>query len=376
MANGSEPQKFRKIVFALAELFNIENHGDINHLARKVRIHRDTLKRYVENTCVFVRMDHLTRLCDFAVKNSNIDPSMLPAALFKYLPSEIWPLLTERDSIEISMGMRMGESFKDPLVALADALLKDSVSDGMNARTKKSPAGREHYILAPDRKGYIAPETLKQVAEIYAAFQRNKANRALVCLGSMKSNPLIEHLLAGYLRYGERFVSEDHVDLPKQRSSPVYFLYRRHDPHPDSAWGGRRLSQEMPGDGPGIYYEDAHGDWIHCPCNDDEDAALVFYRLCQGTGELEMILGGFSSYASRALARLLDEDDLHRIWEPVYSHRGVDLGIYVVRFEKADSDTSRAPHFVSPKSYEVIGLDKQTIARRFRTRPAATTLPR
>ena len=363
-------KRARKVVFALDELLDIKGHGDIYELARTLGIHRETLKGYVENTCKLIRMRHLSTLCDYALANSSVDASMLPAALFKYLPDDIWPMLTERDSVEIGMGMRMGESFKDPLVALADSVLKDCITDGMNSRTKNSPAGREHYILAPDRNGTITSETKRRVKEIYSAFHRRKAKKALVCLGSMKSNPLIEHVLSGYLKKGKPFSSEDGVESPKQRSSPIYFLYREKDPTAPSAWGGRRLSSEIEGEGPGIHYEDKFGEWQYCPCNDDEDAALVFYRVCNSTNESELILGGFSSYASHALAWLLRKDQLYRQWEPVYSHQGVQIGAYVIRFTKADNDTSYAPDFTPPKHFEVIALDKDVVRRRFRVRPA------
>ena len=63
-------------------------------------------------------------------------------------------------------------------------------------------------------------------------------DRALVCLGSVKSNPVVELVLAE-LFHCEPFVSQDEVNDPRERNCPIFMRLRDNDPHPASCSVGR-----------------------------------------------------------------------------------------------------------------------------------------
>jgi hypothetical protein len=86
-------------------------------------------------------------------------------------------------------------------------------------------------------------------------------------------------------------------------------------------------------DVPGICFEGKGGRWKCCPCNDDEDAAFVFYSYRPPDGVLEAIMGGYSSRATYSLARALADGDLApQMWPPSFDLQHRQVGAFVIRF--------------------------------------------
>ena len=76
----------------------------------------------------------------------------------------------------------------------------------------------------------------------------------MICLGSIKSNPVAELILAE--AFGcEPFQSADELEHAHERACPIFLRYRADDPHPPSCSGGLRLSRHQDSPSPGLYYE-------------------------------------------------------------------------------------------------------------------------
>ena len=114
---------------------------------------------------------------------------------------------------------------------------------------------------------------------------------------------------------------------------PFYLRYRDNDPQTASCVGGLQLSKGNSDQKPGIYYEDAKGDWIQCSAaGAKEEVAFVFYVHRESQGRLEMVMGGFSGKATRLLARAL-ATRAEDFWPPQYEAQGIQVGAFIVQFD-------------------------------------------
>jgi hypothetical protein len=155
-------------------------------------------------------------------------------------------------------------------------------------------------------------------------------DRALVGLGSVKSNPVVEHIVAN-LFHTEPFVSQDGIDDPTQRNSPFFLRFRADDPQFASCCGGSDLSAKMPSNAPGIYFETPSG-WKVCKWADKKrDAAFVVYVHRESQGRLELAMGGYSGRGTRLLARVL-ASRAEELWPPVYEGHGLRVGAFILEF--------------------------------------------
>ena len=174
-------------------------------------------------------------------------------------------------------------------------------------------------------------EVSRRARMVYNEFSDSKGDKALVGIGSTKSNPVVEIVLSRAFNC-DAFVSEDTVEQSTQRSLPFFLRYRDNDPHPPSCMAGMNLSKAESNLKEGIYYEDAQGKWIRCGSdNPKEDVAFVFYIHRESQGRLEMVLGGFSGRATQLLARAL-ATRAEDFWPPIYSMQGIQVGAFVVKF--------------------------------------------
>ena len=172
--------------------------------------------------------------------------------------------------------------------------------------------------------------------DVYEEFGEIAGDKALVCLGSVKSNPTVE-LVLGEAFGCEPFVSQDNVAKATDRSLPFFLRFRDRDPHPPACSAGLQLSKTEKVSEPGLYYEQADGTWVFAGgATAGKDAALVFYIFRESLGRLDMVLSGFSGRATRLLARTL----AHRaedFWPPVFHQDYLQVGAYIVTYEPSDT---------------------------------------
>ncbi len=182
-----------------------------------------------------------------------------------------------------------------------------------------------------------------QSNDVYEEFAEIDGDKSMVCLGSVKSNLMVDKVMAG--AFGcDAFVSQDNVNAASERSCPVFLRYRDNDPHPPCCSAGMRLSKTEKADRPGLYYEQADGSWAFAGGSaQGQDAALVFYIYRESLGRLEMVLSGFSGRATRLLARTLAHQ-AEVFWPPIYQENYLQIGAYIVQYASPNK-TNRKIYF-------------------------------
>lgn len=347
--------------FRLAELLgHVPNSkrrpGTIKAIVDYTGLDRHQVAALLRNEVKYIPLAALSRLCDYLIEQGHVAAEQLPGALFAVEPENFWELLARRRRLELCVGVRREEEEKWPeaaWVVASDSVLLGELLNGV------STLGGTAKHIAPGGPATAAsvkphPEHLQQslvwspgqgneevvasrAREVHGAFANSSGDQALVCLGSIKSNPVVELVLAE--AFGcEPFVSQDDMANPRKRSVPFFLRYRDFDPHPHSCGAGLRLGRSEETKEPGYYYELADGSWAHCAWRQPEqDAALVFYLHRESHGRLEMVLGGFSGRATRLLARTL-ATRAEDFWPPIYSGHGVQVGAFIVQYAFGPQD--------------------------------------
>jgi hypothetical protein len=208
-------------------------------------------------------------------------------------------------------------------------------------------------------------EIRRHAFEVYDLYSETSGDKGLVCIGSIKSNAVVEIVMAQAFG-GEPFASQDRVTEARQRQCPIFIRYREQDPQPPSCMAGMALDQATKNMAPGIYYEDAGGKWIQGGFEDSKhETALVFYIHRESLGRLEMVLAGFSGRATRLLARAL-ATRAQDFWPPNFEGQGIQIGAFIVQFgmptaAKKGSDILRTDLAAVSK---VIAIPAESIAGR------------
>ena len=350
--------------FRLAELLghvpdSKKRPGIIKAIVDYTGLDRHQVAALLRNEVKYIPLAALSRLCDYLIEHGHVTADQLPGALFAVQPENFWELLARRKQLELCVGVRREEQEKWPEAAWVVA--SDSVLLGELLNGVSTLGGTAKYLGAAGPSAAAAakphPEHLKQslvwspgqgdesvtvarAREVYDPFAEGGGDKALVCLGSIKSNPVVELVLAN--SFGcEPFVSQDEAANPRRRSVPFFLRYREFDPHPVSCAAGLSLARGEPTTEPGFYYEQADGAWTHCAWRaNEQDTALVFYLHRESHGRLEMVLGGYSGRATRLLARTL-ATRAQDFWPPIYTGHGVQVGAYLVQYAFGQDDTGR-----------------------------------
>ena len=344
-------------------------HGTIAKIAKETRVPRKVVSDLMHNKATSINLAHLSKIGEWLVKEGLVDPNDMPDALFGRDPNRFWPLLADRPRIEFCMGMREDPNHKDLLVIAADSQLQSRLLYGLTdaggpgrrprgasvARAQQpsnGPTGNDdtekpdqpvgprrseelvdhRLIQAWDLAGTNHDDVKKRGRAIYKEFQKETREKALVCVGSIKSNAVIELAIARCFHSTKPFSTQDNSATATERTCPFMLLYRQDDVRPESCCGGLQVAMDDDRQAPGIYYELESGQWECCPWTEEQDAAIVFYRFEKTTGNLEMVLGGFSGRATHCLSEYLRNNESD-FWPPVYSDDQIHVGAYVVEFD-------------------------------------------
>ena len=382
--------------FRLAELLGHvpdprKRPGTIKAIVEHTGLDRHQVAALLKNEVKYIPLKALSRLCDYLVAHGYVAADQLPGALFAVEPESFWELLARRRRLELCLGVRMDQPDwpEVALVMASDSLLLGELLNGVSTLGGTAKLKRAHDTPGMEaiNEAIPHPEHLKQslvwspgqqsdeevrsrAREVHDELGKWAGDKALVCLGSTKSNPVVELVIAKAFG-GEPFHAQDEVDDPAQRHCPFFLRYRDSDPHPSSCCGGSRLAKHFPLSEPGLYFEQADGTWACSPWDKAySDVALVFYIHRESQGWLEMVLGGFSGRATRLLAQTL-ATGAQDFWPPVFAAHGIEVGAFVVQFKLNSAgdfqqDILRTD-FVA--ATEVIPLDPATIQRRLKTPP-------
>jgi hypothetical protein len=362
--------------------------GTIKAICEYTGLDRHQVAALLKNEVKYIPLDALSKLCAYLIDRGFAKADELPGRLFGVEPEHFWELLARRRRLELCLGVRRGDAndtLDDAWVVASDSVLLGELLNGattLAGTAEHSATNSETVAHIPATTVRPRPEYLHQslvwspgqaslhecqamAASIYEAFCEAAGDKALVCLGSNKSNPVVETLIATAFG-GEPFVSQDGIASTSKRSCPIFLRYRDNDPQFSSCFGGVRLSKSQASAKPGIYYEKADGSWGCCEWDENRyDAAFVVYVHRESQGRMEMALGGFSGRATRLLARLLARRG-DEFWPPEYSDEGIQVGVFVVQFKLAGYPVEDRELARSELAAEdtIVPLDRAVIARR------------
>ncbi|MEC7565913.1 MAG: helix-turn-helix transcriptional regulator [Planctomycetota bacterium] len=386
--------------FRLAELLGHvpdprKRPGTVKAIVEYTGLDRHQVAALLKNEVKYLSLRALSRLCDYLVEHGYATADQLPGALFAVEAENYWELLARRQRVEICFGVRRtedaGENPHGAWLDASDSLLMGELLNGISSlggSAKMQPTAtmdlpvshsltdtaphpellKQSLVWSPDLQN---PETAqKRSRDVYDSFSQAGPDRALVGLGSVKSNPVIELIMAS--TFGcKPFHSQTNVKQPSERACPLMLSYREADEKPESCMAGTQLAKHGEPTAAGLHFERADGSWDVCQWNPvTEDAALVFYIHREALGRLEMVLGGFSGRSTRMLARTLStraED----FWPPVYSGQGVQIGAFIIHFAFNTPKQQQQDFLLSDPTGEItiIPLEKEVIRRRMEQRP-------
>lgn len=379
-----------RYAFRLAELLGHtpdrrRRPGTIKSIVEHTGLDRHQVASLLKNEAKYIPLDALSRICDYLIDHGYATADQLPGALFAVNAENFWELLARRGEIEIVLGVRENPDTHSPdnaTVVASDAVLFGELLNGVStlggaAKHHGSADENEESqtVPMPDRiqqslvwsPGQVSIEDARSRAtEVFEGFVGAQGDRGIVCIGSVKSNPVVELLFAD--AFGcTPFVTEDDVDDVSARSCPFFLRYRDSDPKPGGASAGVRLSKNEDAPEPGFYYEKDDGTWAYAG-GKNKDTALVFYLFREALGRLDMVLSGFSGRATRLLAKTLAIRG-EEFWPPVYEEDGVQIGAYLVQYDNTDTKPSRDDLLFNPGgAAEIMPLSRQAFAKRMARR--------
>lgn len=387
-----------RYAFRLAELLGHtpdrrKRPGTIKSIVEHTGLDRHQVASLLKNEAKYIPLDALSRICDYLIDHGYATAEELPGALFAVNAENFWELLARRGEIEIVLGVRENNDNGSPdnaTVVASDAVLFGELLNGVSTlggSAKHQPAIEKSTTetgesgsststnMMPNKitqtlvwsPGQVSHEDARERAtEVMDSFVEATGDRGIVCIGSVKSNPVVELLFSDVFGCTP-FVTEDDVDDVSARSCPFFLRYRDSDPQPGGASAGLRLSKNEDAPEPGFYYECDDGTWAYAG-GKNKDAALVFYIFREALGRLDMVLSGFSGRATRLLAKTIAIRG-EEFWPPVYEKDGVQLGAYLVQYENNESEPSRDDlMFNAGGAATIMPLSTEAIAKRMARR--------
>jgi Cro/C1-type HTH DNA-binding domain len=378
-----------RYAFRLAELLGHtpdrrKRPGTIKSIVEHTGLDRHQVASLLKNEAKYIPLDALSRICDYLIDQGYATADQLPGALFAVNAENFWELLARRGEIEIALGVRQNPDTTSPdnaTIVASDAVLFGELLNGVSTlggsakHQDSSEDGDKHVALMPERiqqslvwsPGQVSSaDAQARATEVFEGFVNAQGDRGIVCIGSVKSNPVVELLFADAFGFTP-FVTEDDVDDVSARSCPFFLRYRNTDPQPDGGSAGMRLSKNEDAPEPGFYYEKDDGTWAYAG-GKDKDTALVFYLFREALGRLDMVLSGFSGRATRLLAKTLAIRG-EEFWPPVYEEGGLQIGAYLVQYDNTDTKPSRDDLLFNPGgAAEIMPLSRQAIAKRIARR--------
>ncbi|QDV12215.1 hypothetical protein CA51_20950 [Rosistilla oblonga] len=354
-----------RYAFRLAELLGHNpdrrrRPGTIKAIVEHTGLDRHQVASLLKNEAKYIPIEALSKLCDYLIDHGHATPAELPGALFAVRAEHFWELLARRRQLELCVGIRQGDVNDAPeqaWVVASDSVLMGALLNGVSTlggSARHHAAGSsvngstkaEENPPQPERllqtlvwsPGHVSTEeTHLRANSVYESFSGAPGDKAMVCIGSVKSNPVAEVLFSE--AFGcDPFVSQDDVEKASDRACPFFMRYRDFDPKPPSSTAGERLSKTEAADKPGLWVETDNGTWEWAGGGQNSDVALVFYIFREALGRLDMVLSGFTGRATRYLAKTLATRS-EAFWPPVYEEPHVQIGAYIVEYE---TDGSKA----------------------------------
>jgi hypothetical protein len=383
-----------KIQTRAARLLGLDGtqRKSISGVAKEMNITRFQLLHFLHGSSPQISRGTFEAVCQYLLRHNIVTLDNVFQELFVVEPDSFWPMLSARQQIHFSVGVRWTKvkGFDQQVVAddavLQSVMVNELMGSAANSDTKTGAQGRHprqvidsQLIMSWGARGVTNTEIEREARAFYKRCTRGTINTATICIGSIKSNPACDPFIARAFSNAKPFESEDAVRVPDERHCPFAMIYREDDPHPASCWGGVQLSREDPRTTPGICFAREEGQWDLAVCNKREDAALVYYCFHKSQENLEMVWGGYTGRSTRCLAEMLRDGRADEFWPPAVDTEHLRVGAFIVRFwfrPRRASDSIRVrPHELLTK-HEVIPLTEAVITPRLaRPRDSAAGRP-
>jgi DNA-binding Xre family transcriptional regulator len=332
--------------------------GFVAELARGTGVERHTIRALMSNKVTYVNLDSLAKICSYLIQENIVEqPDLLPGAIFARDPERFWELMTRCERLEFCLGTRRAREWPGSRYVMStDSRLQGvmlarisqvaSHSAGTGEPHGAGPAAAVsrrpyfsafHLVNAPSRQSAAESpgpdwhEVLETSNEIYRNLRNYGQRCALIAMGSIKVNPVVERIHAGIV--GAEPFQPDLPATAAERRFPIFFRYRQNDPRPPSFCGGLELARDRPAElQPGIWYESLDGSWQVAPWDENShDAAFIAYVHRPNRGEVEVACGGFSSRATGLLTDHLDAI-ASQLRTPEKVADNLCVAIYVISF--------------------------------------------
>jgi hypothetical protein len=419
--------------------------GLVSEIEEECQVDRHTVASWLNNTATYVSLDALGRVADYLVSRG-VDKELLPGALIGRVPEYFLDALASCRKFDFCLGTRRSAEWgSSDYVMSCDAQLQGRMLTEISNRvyrangaaaaepethekpgspgrgdaaagTQDAGGGPEHAAIAdsmssdqrpvhslfpefnllrgPDRNLTARTssddwlKSQKEATTLYESFLEQPSS-ALIALGSIKVNPLVEVMLARAFDTNP-FRTQDTVSKPRDRRCPILFRFRdkdeeslQRDPQPASCCGGLRLAARTPAPRPGIYYESGSGHWQACRwALPSDDVAFVFYAYRPSSVQVEVACGGYSARSTRCLTRKLEEITAH-LGKPQFMSESLHVGLYLIAFTFDSKDKDFDPERDDREfGFRVIPLDDKVVCNRVtqkrapRRRSAAKSAPR
>jgi hypothetical protein len=341
--------------------------GRIERICRKTGLNRRCITALVRGTAAEIRIGTLEAIVSYLVNECHLSLREALAGLFGLQPSAFWNMFGSGNDdgfkVRVWQGVRTDKTTSEPKwVNAYDAYLSETFSRNLLAGVTPRQPNLKHSLLRSYSGEELHREVAAEACRCYEKFRKDPVRRALVCIGSMKSMPLSECVMAHTFGVKPFEAGPSNRELAA-RAVPVFFRYRSDDPQPPSVFGGVQLPLPAAKNQAGIAFESKSGKWEFCPVSENEDVALVFYVCRPATDTIEIVLAGFSGQATGCLAMKL-ADLTKSFWPPTYNEPHLKAGAYIVRFDFRGSKPD--PQSIIGKTFKskVIALPREVIARR------------
>lgn len=342
---------------------------------------RAKIRALRNNEVKSISIDTLQRIIGYLASECHMSPTELLGTFFGILPSGFWTMFAgparKNCKVHLCQGVRHDSLTPEPRwVNAFDAYLSATFVRHLVAQAESYQPDLEMELFRAYSRQQQKQEAFAEAQDFYRRFRQGGGSRALVCIGSMKSLPLCECVLAG--AFGATpFTPPDSPQKLGGRKIPVFFRYRQDDPHPPSAFGGRDLSLPTANGLAGVAYEVDQEHWEFCPATETEDVGMVFYVCRPPQDTVELVLAGFSGRATGCIALGLPEL-ANQLWPPAYEDGQVMIGAFILRYNfpaPAARQGDAHPILVEPSTTEVIPLSRNVLARRLACVAAASSAP-
>lgn len=369
-----------RIRLRLAKLLNVPPYGTkpVSQLAREMKVTRHQLMHTLNEDSKQINRQVLEAICDYLIEKELAAPTDLPHSLFALGPHQFWSMIQSCDHVLLTLGKRWDSHWLDNVVVAADSMLHSTLVTGItDLRPDDMEDDAPRFVPSTDPphidsklvasrkvRDVQTDETVAQARNVMEQHRQSRNSTALICIGSVKSNPVAELVLAHTFDKAAPFKPENDVADPCERSCPFAFVFRRTDVHSPSCWAGERLCRHDTTGVPGIYYETKNRVWEHIPWTEaDQDGGVVLYRYDRVERKLDMVIGGFTGRSTRCLAEILKTTAAEYFWPPSAQKDDLDVGVFLVKLT-ARPTTDSTPFHKRIQSVLPISLSADVILPR------------